>query len=287
MKKFLVFLWVLVMITGLAAAEGIGFTAGLEAVIYDINKPNEKEDAEPYIQANIIYENAFIDEALDLYVELAYAIGLTKDEYDDKNPQELYFDIMAGYNIGLGDSSILTVILENENFMLLSQDEDNAAGILRPGVRFNQSLDAGDIYIQADVPFAYMYFGLDSFMGLDITAGWESEFGLGLSVTGHMLFSDVWGDDSNGFTGLSLAASYETGPFYMELLATIPVKEEVAYTYFDSTMMSLIEGISITPLFKFTVMPGLKIYASCRFDQINVEGVDMGISPGIGITFSF
>jgi len=299
MKKFPVFFLVLALVAGFAAADDIGLTAGVEFGITDINKPNEAEDVYPYLEASVEYENSFLDEALDIYAGLAYDIGFTKEineDLEEVNPHGLWFDLKVGYNLGLGAASTLSFILENENyFEIAPATEDRIFGVIKPGIKFNQNMeDIGDFYAQADVPLAYLYFGAEkdyTFAGLDITLGWASAFGLGLEAAGHILFSpnDDFGDGEtlNGFTGLSFTASYETGPVYAEIAATIPVKNldtGSPYNYFDSSQPW---GISITPMFSYTFGFGLSAYLSVTFDGIGIKDNDMGITPAIGVTYSF
>ena len=298
MKRFLVFSLVLALVAGFAAADDIGLTAGLEFGITDVNKPNDAEDVYPYLEASIEYENSFLDEALDFSVGLAYDIGFTKDVNDDGeevNPNGLSFDLSIGYNLGLGDASTLSFILEDENYIEFAPStEDRVLGIIKPGIKFNQSIgDTGDLYAQADVPIYYLKNGEEkdyTYAGLDITFGWASAFGLGLEAAGHILFSpsgEVDGETLNGFTGISITASYENGPIYAEIAAAIPVKHldiGFPYSYFDTSAGS---GVSITPMFSYTFEFGLSFYASVTFDGIGVKDNDMGISPAIGVTFSF
>jgi len=301
-KKYLVFFLVLALSAGFTTAEDIGLTAGLEFGIEDINKPNETEDVFPYLEVSIEYEKSFLDEALDIYAGLAYDVGFTKeinDDLEEVNPNGLSFDIIIGYNLGLGDSSILSFILENENYIEFAPaTEDRIFGVIKPGVKFNQNMeDKGDIYIQADVPFAYLYYGWEkdaTITGLDITLGWASAFGLGLEAGGHILFSpsDEMEDEEtiNGFTGINFTAFYENGHIYAEVAATIPLKNlDVggSYNYFDSDETFGGTGISITPMFQYTFNFGLSAYLSVTFDGIGIKDNDIGFTPAIGFTYSF
>jgi len=293
MKKLLVLLLVLFMAAGFAAADddGIGLTAGLEFGINDINKPNDAEESDPYIEASIEYENSFLDKALDIYAGLAYDLHFNKNEYDD-TPHGLWFDFSIGYNLKLSSASTLTPILENENYIDFSASEDSVLGILKPGIKFNQNIDdVGDLYFQLDVPLAYAYYGAeDTFVGLDFTLGWASTFGLGLEASGHVLISPNDEDlDVSGFTGMGFTASYENvaETIYAELAVTIPLKNlkyGAPYNYFDSSEPL---GISITPLFQYTFDFGLAAYLSITFDGIGITDNDLGVSPAIGVKYSF
>ena len=291
MKKFPVFFLVFALTAGFAAAEDIGLTAGLEFGITDVNKPNEAEKVHPYLEVSVEYENSFLDEALDLYAGLVYDTGFT-----EANPNGLSFDFRIGYNLGLGAVSTLSFILENENYIEFASGTENSVfGVIKPGVKFSQNMeDNGDFYAQVEVPVAYLYYGQEkehTYAGLDITLGWASAFGLSIETAGHILFSPGGemdgGETINGFTGMSITASYETGPVYAEIAAAIPVKNlsiGSPYSYFDTSAGS---GVSITPMFSYTFVFGLTAYVNCTFDGIGVKDNDMGITPAIGITCSF
>jgi len=60
----------------------------------------------PYLMPIVIYEHSFFDDALDVYAELNYTSG-----YADELEQSLYLNLMAGYNLGLGELSTLSFIL--------------------------------------------------------------------------------------------------------------------------------------------------------------------------------
>jgi len=291
MKRFLMLFLVVVLTAGFAAAQEIGLSASLEFGITGVNKPNDAENVYPYLWADVAYEKAFLDEALDIYAELAYDFTFIKQDINEDGkkvfPQNLYLDFMVGYNFSLGGASTLSVMLENEDYFVLSPPgRDNIVGIIKPGIKFNQKMgNIGDLYIQTDVPIAYLYYGADYFFsGLDVTVGWTSAFGLGVELGGHVLFSP---GDKNGFTGISMTASYENGPFYAEIAAAFPVKnlnDGALYSYFD---VLAAPGIAITPLFSYNFTDALSAYVSCTLDGIGITGSDMGVSLAIGVTYSF
>ncbi|MCL2196483.1 MAG: hypothetical protein FWB77_02585 [Treponema sp.] len=279
MKRFLIFVIALSLLAGVAAAQeeddGIGFTVGLEFGILDVN---DSEGMYPYLFPSIVYENSFFDGMLDLSAGLSYELGLTKD--GDKLPMYLYLDFMAGFNISLSDTSTLSIIVSDENTIdLYSGGDDIFSGTLFPGVCFNYSSDAGDIYFQANIPFAYP----DSLVGLDIIAGWGTSFGLGIEASAHILFNSLYSGD-NGFTGLGLSFTYEFDPVTAELGITIPFKNYTPYSFFDSDNGA---GVAIIPGISVTLFDGFDIYANCTFAGIGVTGGDVGISFAIGISYSF
>jgi hypothetical protein len=307
MKKFPILFLVLALAAGFAAADdaedsddagGIGFTAGLEFGIVGVNKPNDAENASPYLDVFVEYGNSSLDGALDVYASLLYDADLT--EGGDPYPQYLTLDFMIGYNLGLGDSSTLSFILENENdFTLVPKAYADTIGIMKPGLKFNQSIkDTGDFYGQLDFPVAYLYKGSDkTYSGLDITLGWASAFDLGIEAGGHILFTPndkISKDETvNGFTGISITASYGNGPIYADIAATVSVKKasydqyyssSFPYSYFDTLAGT---AVSITPSFSYSFDFGLTAYVYCIFDGIGIKDSDVGIIPAIGVTYSF
>jgi hypothetical protein len=282
LKKLLVFLVILILVASFSSAEdndGIGLSLGLEFGIVGINKPDEAEDVYPYLMPHVIYDNSFLDGALDIFAELDYTIGFTKVPDKDENEvnyQELYFDLLLGYNLGLGASSTLSFIIENElTFIFAPMFGENAGdqteGIFWPGVKFNQNLESvGDLFAKIRVPV--YYYGdseADTQTGLAFTAGWGSNIGFGLEAT---LFTLMAPNDDRGYSGMEILASYENDYFYAEILAEIP-KEINDY------------GVTLSPYFEY-YFRNFTFYVYCDFEGIGSEW-DVSVSPALGVKFSF
>jgi opacity protein-like surface antigen len=283
MKKFFVALFALAMLASFAAADddydkGIGLSAGLEFGIGNINKANDVEMS-PYIMPMLIYENSFFDEALDIYAEVDYTFGFTKEpDGDDADvyPQSLYSDLMIGYNMGLGDTSTLSFILENEfDEIIISpkyKESNSLTGIFTPTIKFNQELDIGDLFFKIGAPITYIQYDKDAdkIVGLDFTVGWNSSFGLGLEAKACTVI--VPSDDA-GYTGTEAIVSYETKPIYIEVKTIIP--KEIGD-----------EGVTVTPEFDYSVK-NFTFYVKCEFAGIGISGGNAVISPALGIKYSF
>jgi len=274
MKKFFVFLLILAMLASFAAAdddEGIGLSAGLEFGIGNINKANDG-DMNPYLMPMLIYENSFLDETLDVYAEIDFTLGFTKepnDDGDDVNPQSMYIDLMVGYNLGLGSASTLSFILENEFDEIIIAPIYALTGIFTPAVKFNYKLDFGDVFAQIGVPITY-YDKTDTAIGLDFTLGWSSTFGLGIEAKILTLLSP--GDDA-GNNGFETIISYKTEPIYIEVETIIP--KEISS-----------EGVTITPEFDYSFR-NFTFYVKCEFAGIGVDGGGVSITPALGVKYSF
>jgi hypothetical protein len=277
MKKFLVlFLGLSLAVSYTLVAdedEGIGLSAGLEFGIANIGKAND-EEMTPYLMPMLIYGNSFLDDSLELYAELDYTFGFTKEPDDEGGevfPQSLYFDFMLGYNFGLGDTSTLSVIID-EIIILPKFKEINAlTGIFTPAVKFTQGFDFGDLFAQIGVPGTVQYDkDADTEVGLDFTLGWNSSFGLGIEAKIRTLLAP--GDD-RGYSGLETIVSYENDPIYLEVETIFP--GEISG-----------EGITITPEFDY-IFRNFTFYVKCEFAGIGIDGGSVCVSPALGFKYSF
>ncbi|GBU23354.1 hypothetical protein R80B4_03271 [Fibrobacteres bacterium R8-0-B4] len=196
MKKLLFLSFALSLFANFAATAeegeegGIGLSAGVEFGVGNVTKADDG-DREPYIKPIIAYETSFLDGALDFSAELDYTLGFTKVPNDDSvevNPQSLYFDLALSYNIGIGDASTLSLIVEHELDELVlsprSKESNNITGVFTPAVKFNRNVNFGDIYAQIGAPITYIQNEKDA--GTDaeiaIVLGWESTFDLSAEV---------------------------------------------------------------------------------------------------------
>ena len=268
MKKIIVLFTVLILAAGFVAADGIGFTAGVEFGIDNVTKANGGEMT-PALTPMISYENSFVNGALDLYTELDYTIELV-----DETPMSLWFDLALGYNIKFGKYSTLSLLIENENTMVIKPEVpdgfNRVTGTLSPGLKFNQELIIGDLYAQIVMPIDYLQPVKDADLGLGLngTVGWASTFGLGLEFTAYNSIKPDAAYDS-----LEICLNYTNDTIFAQLKAEIP--REIS----DS-------GITLTPEFSVSLSI-FTIYANCGFGGIGVDGGDMTISPAVGLQISF
>jgi len=280
MKKNILLFLVLCMTAGFAAAEdeGIGLSVGLEFGIWNINKADDSE-MNPYLMPMLIYENSFLDDSLDVYAELDYTFGFSKEtdgDGDKVNPQSIYFDLMVGYNLSLGSEATLSFILENEfDELIISpsyKDINALTGILTPAVKFNYEFDFGGLFAKIGAPITYIQYDKDASKatGLDFTLGWNSTFGLGIEAKFRTLLAP---ENDAGYNGIEATISYETEPVYIEVETIIPADISD-------------EGITITPEFDYSFRD-FTFYVKCEFSGIGISGGSAVISPALGVKYSF
>ena len=269
MKRFLVLLTALTLLTGFVFAEDIGLTAGLEFGVVNIGEGDGFEK-QPYLMPNLVYENAFLDEALDVYAELDYSFGFNKNG-GDSFPMLLEFDLALGYNLKLGSASTLSFLLEDYWAFCLSPEviEPDLPYFMElyPGVKFNQGFDFGDIYAKLEFPL-YFFGYKDADLACDIwfTAGFKSNVGFGIYIT------EKFGIKPEAeHHAIRVVPSFEYGPIYAELKTDLIGSDD----FF----------LNLTPKVNYN-FNAFNFYVKCEFDFIGTDG-DIWITPALGATFSF
>ena len=327
MKKFLILFAVLALAAGFAAADedeyyedeyyededyededyyednSLGLTVGLEFGIYNINKRDDR-NMQPYLYPSISYWNSFFDGKLALSAALGPYIGFYDVELEDGGSTKyvgLYFDLQLTYNLYLGSASTLSFSLENAIDKLdlnprrkKTYDGANAVNMvsyLYPGIGFNQEVEGlGGFYARAILSIIYLQDWYDRTpLNLKTSIGWNSEFGLGLWIQEELALNDLGGRRDPGHTQLSFGLSYWSSLFSADVEVDIPTK-------FDQN-----GGITITPSVQFPipVIEGLSVWLKLEISSIGAKSwdwnvtppkeynSDVGISPSIGINYSF
>jgi len=279
MKKFLILFFVAALSAGFVVAQdegesgGNGLSVGLEFGIGIV----KDEDKSPYLMPMLIYENSFLDEALDVYAEVDYTLGLNKvpnDDGDDVIPQSLYVDLKVAHNMGLGNASTLSFILENEFDGIIISPQlkgvPGLTGIFTSAVKFNHTLDFGDLYAQLGAPITYYDKGEYTTAGLDFTLGWNSTFGLGIEAKVCTL---LWPEDTAGYSGFEAIFSYEADAIYAEVKTIIPKEIDLS-------------GVTITPEFDYS-FKDFTFYIKCEFANIGADFGGVSFTPALGVKYSF
>jgi len=254
MKNLPVLLVIMILVTGFTFAEDLGFTAGLEFGVSEIND----EDRAPFITAMLEYETTFFDDSLNLYTDLEYTF-----EFSEDNPMELYWDLELEYSFSFGRISTISILLINEMFFSFGPEND-MYGVVSPGIEYYHNTRLGDVYLNVFFPISY---ATENEVGMDFTIGWISKsgrFGLEL-LAAHTITPDF------EFTDKCLVVFYKTGPVYFEVETWFPASIE------DS-------GITITPLFEYSVN-AFTFYTYCEFGGLGADALT--VSPALGVKFSF
>jgi hypothetical protein len=259
MKKLLMVLFIMVLVCGFAAAqeenEGIGLSAGAELGFGDV-----ADDAVINITPQLVYENSFLDGALDISAEIDYTFN-----FEEGVPQELYAEENIGYNLSLNEASTLTFTLHNENdFFTVPEFLDGDDGsVLEPSITYALGLDAGDLAFTLGVPIGYLP---DTTVGAYLTAGFAFPFGFGVEVTANLAFSPDF-----DYADTNLVLSYGRDLF----------SAEVEIDADDNTFKI------------YTVSPSVEFYfgaftawAGADFGNVGGDG-DISIEPFIGAKYSF
>jgi hypothetical protein len=186
------------------AEGGIGLTAGLE-----LGFGNVLDKAVVSLMPNVVFERSF--DRLDLFGELDYTAA-----FDDPVGQELAFEAELGYNLPVSEAGTVSFFLNNQNTLFLAPKLEEwltHTGVLEPALRYTHTLVPGDFWAKAGLPFDYLT-GVEgeTALGIYFTAGWDSNFGLGVELTGNFAI-----DPDADFTGWGLVVNYEKDLFYCEL----------------------------------------------------------------------
>ncbi|MDR1787451.1 MAG: hypothetical protein LBR16_03265 [Treponema sp.] len=183
---------------------GIGLSPGLE-----LGFGNAADKAAFSLKPGIVYEHSF--GSFDLSGEFDWIVT-----FDDPAAHDLYLEVEAGYQLRLGEASVLSFIVNNTNdtFRLAPSLEDGEThnGVLEPSVLFTQTFGFGDLYGQLGFPFTYLS-GVEDERLMDsyLTIGWNADFGLGLECTATYNI-----DPERTLSEFGAVLSFEKGIFYAE-----------------------------------------------------------------------
>jgi hypothetical protein len=253
-----------------AEAEGIGLTAGIE-----FGFGNVADEAEIGITPNVVYENSFLDGALDVFAEVDYTVTLS----DPDATHDVYIEEEIGYNLGVIEGGTLSIILNNWNWIQIEpalEDTEAHLGTFEPALQWTQTLGFGDLWAKFGFPIGYLpgeelpgEKDADTEIGLTTTVGWDSTFGLGVEFG-----VDVAIKPESDLAGFGLLLSYDGGLIYGEVELVADKKFEV---------------IGIAPEIDVNLDFGLTIYAKAEIVIFNIEGFDMdpSFTPAIGVSYSF
>lgn len=306
MKKFFVLFIAITMISSFAIAddEGIGLSVGAELVFIDVGSGVFGMKFVPYIA----YENSFGNLDVDVSLKIGFSCKSVSTGYSSeiliKRSLWLDLEFNFGYNFYVSEDSIFSLGLWGQldgllsGFPMIAAVPGRPDGLsfsfsteessLMPWVSFNQSLNFGDIYAVLGFPVRIREYGLyrpedsNTFFGIDLTIGWESNFGLGINLTPHFALLP----DFDSYYGLTAGLTYEIGPLFTGLDFYFPLDVDT-------------EGISISLLLQYQINNSMAIYAGISFGRsglltpfkwaggLGIDGYDAPITPFVGFRYSF
>jgi len=300
-KKIVIFVLVLVMTTGFAIAQDIGFSTapkdsgsgpgssgtakggsgisvGVEAGLIDF-QPVYEELTNVYIKPMLSYDG-YLSETLALNAELGFPFWIDPEFWLGVD-----LDLMLTLNMGnlsviAGNALAIPVkpyVLENSwyhydfTYSPMFGDIIEAHDTLFPGIKYNLSSGIGTLYFQASLPIRIIPDPFD-YAGMN--------FSLGLNGNNGFRF---WIREDNNlkprvefFRGLDLFASYNAGSLYGELYVEIPT--------YEGGMGSA--GVGITPKVEFRFANGLKFYVELPIWGIGSErDTYFGLTVGAKMSF--
>jgi hypothetical protein len=291
-KKFFIFLCVLVLVAGFAVAQ-VGVDVGVEFTLNNVNKA-DGDDWNPVLMPWVSYGTSFGD--LDFSTELDYYFDMQPDF--DNLEQYLDFDLCLDYTLSLGSASTLLLEVDNifENVAINPDFGGYVEGTVTPLVKFTQQTDIGSFYVRVAAPIGYFD---NDFKYLRSRLGWKSTFGLSLwgqldSTLEPMEIYSGWRADVNyaadSFTfdvlirgWKDLSSGLRIGPTFDYYLggATISLGAVLYNVVADSGF-----HVDVIPGFEYSV-GAIDFYINCTFANIAAESGEVSISPALGVSFSF
>ena len=290
MKKIFMLLFAMTMLYGMAFAID-GLSVGVEYGIFDFEA--EEISSEMDLRFHVGYEGSYVDDALELEAE----VGFVMQNFDDM-ANGLDFEVEARYFLNLGAASKLGLILnsithipfDEEKYLFVDEPYfgfvNKAQSWLRPGVKYGQEFNFGNLFLQVDVPFIVvddLYDALD-IVGLDFTLSILNERdernGFGGEIKMINILKHEEDPDIDFARQLNITPFWGSGNFYAEVEVTLPLMEDG----FDAL------GLDIVPKFEMNLpaMTGLSLWVEGAFRMVGADWDDAPIiGASLGATFKF
>jgi hypothetical protein len=244
---------------------GVGLTIGVESGFGDI-----ADQTELSITPNIAFENSFFDNAFDVSVEIGYTRA-----FDDDATENLDAKGALGFNLVVGASSTMSLILQSENHIQISPDipgEDMHHGIFEPSLKWTHGFDSSVLWLEVAVPITEVE---DPSIDVAPTIGWASLSGFSLEA--GPVFSVKPEMELVGYQAeLGLGHEYES-------IVYSQVEMEVVGKEFENILVTPEVGANLS---------ALNIYAKAEIAMIAGDN-NLGtsdetlISPSVGIKLRF
>ena len=301
MKKVLLLFLALSLVGGVAMAQDLGLTAGLEFHIGALNDDNIDAMDSGIIRPVLIWENSDLVENLQLFARVGVPFWMSSP-LGDSPWLGVDLTLRGTYNLHISQQGTLGFILASQNVFLAFDDEINGAvrspafmwtnwlgvdgitdtvGRLVPGVRYTHALGEMSFYGQLNAPFLLFSGSEDPFdlFGLDFILGWtmNTDFGfLGaeLEFTNRLRLGGSAADDF--FHWFTVTPFIAFGPLYAEVVIMVPLTE-------DNRAYS---GTAIVPEVRYEIIENLRAFVNLPIYRIGSDH-DIRLSLGMGVKFSF
>jgi hypothetical protein len=287
MKKIIVLLLVVSVLTTAAFADPVGLTAKIDS----FNFGNVRADDYEFSGAN---GRASVTPGLDFsksFGDFTLSAGI-QDTLTFSAPleQDVRLHVKGAYALQLAESSKLTISLYDE-FHLKGKDDAfanvNQGGIsdqIGPGIKFEQTLDFGSIYVNAEVDFDINFQDGQKVViasGADdgFKVGMDTNFGLCGYVQPAFTFTRADGKDvKDVLTAVNIRAGYMITPsLNARVTFGIPAVAD------DFKLI----GLTIQPRVTYSnIIPGLDAYADFKITDVGGDS-DVGFIPAIGVSYAF
>ena len=289
MKKILLVFAALVLAVGFVMAEddeGLGLTVGLE---YGIKDLKEDQGDSMYLRPMFAYSNSTLVEDLDLYAEVGVPFWGKPDFW-----LGIDLDIVAEYSRSISDATTLGFIVESQTIIPAKDPinrsslgssyfdisyTDVTSGVI-PGIKLTQKLGIGSVFLRVDIPIWYAYSDLDNPIGLDFSAGIDTDIGFGLTIKdlNALKVPDSY-DGTSGFAKyLEITPSFTFDPIYVEVYFGIPLFTDGIKSW----------GVWIEPWVEVSIpaVKGLTAYASVPITNAGSDD-DLNVRLKLGAKYSF
>jgi len=284
MKRLLLLFLALSLLGGLAFAQDLGLTVGLEFGIDDF-----KETADTaYLRPLLIYENDTLVDNLELYAEIGVPFWFNPELWVGVD-----LNLIGSYNLGLAPASTLTFELESQNFFPAADDaqspkfwwagegKDQFISVLVPRIIYTHDLNDFSLYGLAELQmliskadFWGNSFDPLDYIVLDTKVGFEAEAGYALELQVSHALKDFDGSTVS-FSWMGIQPSYTSGPLHLEVYFGFPprdIKEK---------------GINIHPRAEYNIMDNLLAYFTLFINSVGAENDDVSYGILLGAKYSF
>jgi hypothetical protein len=282
MKRIFAVFMVLAISAGLAVAQdALGLTGSLEFGFGNVAGEDYKlagDGGEGWIKPKIAYNSGKTFGDFNLKAFLADKIALATN-----GGMVLSVGLMPQYTLNFSRASRLAIYANVDTFDFLIPSEGNGSwkAALKPGVKFTQTLEFGDLYADLNLPIGLVQKRDDPSIKLDLTLGAKTTMGVYGYISPLFLFADGSSNDvkpENVFKDLALRVGYAKDAIDGRVTVSIPMGKDKVKS----------SGMKITPRFQYGLLDNyaLKLWLEADLGHIGADK-DIAFSPALGVSYSF